>query len=170
MQRISLIEPDSADPSAKRIMENLLKQFGVVIPPVKALAHKPDLLRAVLSLTNTAHGKGEIDLGLKEIINIRASMINGCEFCVKMHSSLAQSHKVSSDKINAAKEGSENSIFADEERTALRFCEESTEKVSVSDETFNALKDFFSESAIVEIVGVVSTINLWNRIIVGLGF
>ena len=65
MQRISLIEPKAADPSAKRIMENLLKQFGVVIPPVKALAHKPDLLRAVLSLTNTAHGKGEIDLGLK---------------------------------------------------------------------------------------------------------
>ena len=103
MQRISLIEPNAADPSAKRIMENLLKQFGVVIPPVKALAHKPDLLRAVLSLTNTAHGKGEIDLGLKEILNIRASSINGCEFCVKMHSSLAQSHKVSSEKINAAK-------------------------------------------------------------------
>ena len=170
MQRISLIEPKAADPSAKRIMENLLKQIGVVIPPVKALAHKPDLLRAVLSLTNTAHGKGEIDLGLKEILNIRASSINGCEFCVKMHSSLAQSHKVSLEKINAAKEGSGNSIFSEEERAALRFCEESTEKVSVTDETFMSLKDSFSESAIVEISGVVSTINLWNRIIVGLGF
>ena len=170
MQRISLIEPEVADPSAKRIMESLLKQFGVVIPPVKALAHKPDLLRSVLSLTNTAHGKGEIDLGLKEILNIRASSINGCEFCVKMHSSLAQGHKVSAEKINAAKEGSGNSIFTVEERVALRFCEESTEKVSVSNKTFGSLKDSFSESAIVEITGVVATINLWNRIIVGLGF
>ena len=98
------------------------------------------------------------------------STINGCEFCVKMHSSLAQSHKVSSEKINAAKMGSVNDIFSNEERAALRFCEESTEKVSVSDETFSALKSFFPESAIVEITGVVSTINLWNRIIVGLGF
>tara|TARA_B100000029_G_scaffold148175_1_gene143382 strand:+ start:19530 stop:20042 length:513 start_codon:yes stop_codon:yes gene_type:complete len=170
MQRISLIEPDVADPSAKRIMENLLKQFGVVIPPVKALAHKPDLLRAVLSLTNTAHGKGEIELGLKEILNIRASSINGCEFCVKMHSSLAQSHKVSMEKINGAKEGSSSSVFSTEEKAALRFCEESTEKVSVSDETFLSLRDSYSESAIIEIAGVVSTINLWNRIIVGLGF
>ena len=113
MARISLIEEENAEASAKRIMESLKKQFGVVIDPVKALAHKPDFLRSILSLTTVADGPGSIEPGFKEVLNIRASVLNGCEFCTQMHSNIAGMHKVSKEKVEGAKEGSSSAAFDD---------------------------------------------------------
>ena len=170
MARVSLIQPADAEGAAKRVMEGVQKQYGVVIDPVKALAHKPELLRSVLSLTAVADGPGEIDTGFKEILNIRASVLNGCHFCTQMHSNMARMHKVAAAKIEGAKEGSASAAFDEKEKAALRLCEESTKGVKVSDATFEGLKAHYSEAAIVELLGVVGVINMWNRLMVALGF
>ncbi len=170
MPRISQLEPEQAEASAKRIMENLQKQFGVVIPPVKALAHKPDFLRSLLGLTTVADGPGEIDVGFKEVLNIRASVLNGCHFCTNMHANMARMHGVSPEKGKAAQEGSASDLFDEKEKAALRLCEESTQGVVVSEETFQNLQAHYSEKEIVELLGVVALINAWNRLIVGMGF
>lgn len=170
MARISLIEEKDAEASAKRVMESLKKQFGVVIDPVKALAHKPDFLRSLLSLTTVADGPGAIDLGFKEIMNIRASVLNGCEFCTQMHSKMAGMHKVPDERVKAAREGSSSAVFGEKEKAALALCEESTRDVKVSDTTFDAVKAHYSEPEIVELMGVISLINMWNRLMVALGF
>jgi AhpD family alkylhydroperoxidase len=170
MARISLIEEENAEASAKRIMENLRKQFGVVIDPVKGLAHKPDLLRSVLSLTTVADGAGDVDVGFKEVLNIRASVLNGCEYCTQMHSRMAGMHKVPPEKIQGAKEGSSSGVFDEKEKVALLLCEESTQGVKVSDATFEAVKSYYSEPEIVELLGVICVINMWNRLMVAMGF
>ncbi|MAE05249.1 MAG: carboxymuconolactone decarboxylase family protein [Nitrospinota bacterium] len=170
MPRISLIESDMAEASAKRIMDNLQKQFGVVIDPVKALAHKPDLLRALLSLTTVADGPGDIDPGFKEVLNIRASVLNGCGYCTGMHSQMAGMHKVRAEKIEGAKEGSASGVFDEREKAALALCEESTQGVKVSDATFERARSHYSEAEVVELLGVIGVINMWNRLIVSLGF
>ena len=170
MARVSLIQPADAEGAAKRVMEGMQKQYGVVIDPVKALAHKPELLRSVLSLTAVADGTGEVDTGFKEILNIRASVLNGCHFCTQMHSNMARMHKVAAAKIEGAKEGSASAAFDEKEKAALRLCEESTKGVKVSDATFEGLKAHYSEAAIVELLGVVGVINMWNRLMVALGF
>lgn len=170
MARVSLIEEESAEASAKRIMENLKKQFGVVIDPVKALAHKPDLLRSLLGLTTVADGPGAIDTGFKEVLNIRASVLNGCEFCTQMHTRMASMHKVDKAKLEGAKEGSSSAAFDEKEKAALALCEESTQGVRVSDATFDAVKAHYSEPEIIELFGVIGLINMWNRLMVGLGF
>lgn len=170
MARVSLIEPDQAEASAKRVMENLQKQFGVVIGPVKAIAHKPEFLRSLLSLTTVADGPGGVDPGFKEVLNIRASVLNGCHFCTQMHSNIAKIHKVSPEKIEGAKEGSSSAAFDEKEKAALMLCEESTQGVKVSDATFDILKSHYSEAEIVDLLGVIGVINMWNRLIVGLGF
>ncbi|HBK81945.1 MAG TPA: carboxymuconolactone decarboxylase family protein [Nitrospinae bacterium] len=170
MARISLIEAGEAEASAKRIMESLQKQFGVVIDPVKALAHKPEFLRSLLSLTTVADGPGDIDTGFKEVLNIRASVLNGCEFCTQMHSRMAGMHKVAAGKIEGAKEGSSSGAFDEKEKAALLLCEESTRDVKVSDASFDNARKHYSEAEIVELMGVISVINMWNRLMVGLGF
>src|SRR3989304_4729752 len=169
MARVSLIQPAGGGGAAKRVMEGMQKQYGVVIDPVKALAHKPELLRSVLSLTAVADGPGEIDTGFKEILNIRASVLNGCHFCTQMHSNMARMHKVAAAKIEGAKEGSASAAFDEKEKAALRLCEESTKSVKVSDATFEGLRAHYSEAAIVELLGVVGVINMWNRLMVALG-
>ncbi len=170
MARISLIEIEQAEAVAKRVMEGMKKQYGVVIDPVKALAHKPDFLRSLLSLTAVADGPGGIDPGFKEVLNIRASVLNGCQFCTQMHSNLARAHKVSPEKIEGAKEGAASAAFDEREKAALALCEESTQGVKVSDATFENLKSHYSEAEIVELLGAVGVINLWNRLMVGMGF
>jgi AhpD family alkylhydroperoxidase len=170
MARISLIQPGEAEASAKRIMENMQKQFGVVIDPVKALAHKPDFLRSLLSLTTVADGPGEIDAGFKEVLNIRASALNGCEFCTAMHSNMAKMHKVEAGKIAAAVEGSASGAFDEKEKAALALCEASTSGVKVPDVVFDAARSHYSEAQMVELLGVIAVINMWNRLMVGMGF
>jgi len=170
MVRVSLIEASDAEASAKRVMGNLQKQFGVVIDPVKALAHRPEFLRSLLSLTTVADGPGDIDTGFKEVLNIRASVLNGCEFCTEMHSKMAGMHKVASEKIEGAREGSSSGEFDEQEKAALILCEESTCGVKVSDASFENARKHYSEAEIVELLGVISVINMWNRLIVGLGF
>ena len=170
MARVSLIQPADAEGAAKRVMEGMQKQYGVVIDPVKALAHKPELLRSLLSLSAVADGPGEVDAGFKEVLNIRASVLNGCHFCTQMHSNMARLHKVAAAKLEGAKEGSASAAFDEKEKAALRLCEESTEGVKVSDATFEGLRAHYSEAAIVELLGVVGVINMWNRLVVALGF
>ena len=170
MARISLIEIEQAESAAKRVMETLQKQFGVVIDPVKALAHKPDFLRSLFSLTTVADGPGGIDPGFKEILNVRASVLNGCEYCMKMHSNLARTHQVSKEKIDGAREGSSSDAFSDREKAALALCEESTKEVIVSDATFEVIQTHYSEPEIVELLGAIAVINMWNRLMVALGF
>ena len=145
MARISLIEEENAEASAKRIMENLRKQFGVVIDPVKALAHKPDFLRSLLSLTTVADGPGAIDLGFKEVLNIRASVLNGCEFCTQMHSRMAGMHKVPPEKVEGAREGSSSAAFDGKEKAALALCEESTRDVNLSIAEHEAAWELYPE-------------------------
>lgn len=170
MARVSLIQPAEAEGAAKRVMEGLQKQYGVVIDPVKAMAHKPELLRSVLSLTAVADGPGEVDTGFKEVLNIRASVLNGCGFCTQMHSNMARAHKVPDAKVEGAKEGSASAAFDEKEKAALRLCEESTKGVKVSDATFEGLRAHYSEAAVVELVGAIAVINMWNRLMVALGF
>ena len=170
MARISLIQPGEAEASAKRIMENMQKQFGVVIDPVKALAHKPDFLRSLLSLTTVADGPGEIDAGFKEVLNIRASALNGCEFCTTMHSNMAKMHKVAAEKIAGAVDGSASDAFDEKEKAARALCEASTSGVKVSDAVFDAARAHYSEAQVVELLGVIAVINMWNRLMVGMGF
>ena len=83
---------------------------------------------------------------------------------------MARMHKVGDEKTKAAQEGSASDVFDEKEKAALRLCEESTEGVSVSDETFEALKAHYSEAQIVELLGAIALINTWNRLIVGMGF
>jgi len=170
LARVSLIQPAGAEGAAKRVMEGLRKQYGAVIDPVKALAHRPELLRAVLSLTAVADGPGEIDPGFKEVLNVRASVLNGCHFCTQMHSNMARMHKVPAAKIEGAKEGSASAAFDEKEKAALRLCEESTKDVKIPDASFEAVRAHYSEVAVVELLGVIAVINMWNRLIVGLGF
>ena len=74
------------------------------------------------------------------------------------------------EKTKAAQEGSASDVFEESEKAALRLCEESTQGVRVSDETFEALQAHYSEAQIVELLGAIALINAWNRLIVGMGF
>lgn len=104
---------------------------------------------------------------LKELIKIRASQINGCAFCIDMHTKDAIREEESIQRLfltSAWREASK--FFTAEEQAVLTITEEITliHQQGLSEETYQNALQFFNENQIAEIIMAVVTINAWNRI------
>lgn len=101
-----------------------------------------------------------------ELIKIRASQINGCAFCINMHTADALKQGETAQRIFLLNAWKETQIFTEEERTILAMTEEITliSKNGLSDETYKKAELLFDENYIALIIMAISTINAWNRI------
>lgn len=132
---------------------------------IKAVA--PNALKAMIGL-ETYLSQCSISKTAKELIKIRASQINGCAFCINIHTQDAIKSGETNQRIfllNAWKEV--DGIFTEEEKVVLAITEEITliHQRGLTDETYTKALQFFNETQIADIVMAVTTINLWNRIV-----
>jgi len=127
----------------------------------------PDGYKAMLALEKYI-GSTNINPIHREMIKIRASQINGCAYCIDMHTEDARKLGESEKRIYALSAWRESPLFSDEERAILSFTEEiaNISHVGVKDETYQNLKKYFDEKSITEIIMINVTINSWNRIAV----
>ena len=102
----------------------------------------------------------------KELIKIRASQINGCAFCLDMHTKDALKYGETAQRIFLLNAWKETNLFTDEEKVILAMTEEITliSQKGLSDETYEKASQFFDEEQIKCIIMAVITINMWNRI------
>ncbi|GAA5096163.1 carboxymuconolactone decarboxylase family protein [Chryseobacterium ginsengisoli] len=103
----------------------------------------------------------------KELIKIRASQINGCAFCLDMHTKDALKYGETPQRIfllNAWREAKE--LFTEEEQVILEMTEEITliSQKGLTEETYYKAKQVFDEATIAQIIMAIITINAWNRI------
>jgi AhpD family alkylhydroperoxidase len=103
----------------------------------------------------------------QDLIKIRASQINGCAFCIDMHTKDALKHGESDQRIyllNALRET--GSIFTEEEKVVLAMTEEITliSDHGLSEATYTKAAQFFDENYIAQLIMAIAAINAWNRI------
>jgi len=103
----------------------------------------------------------------KELIKIRASQINGCAFCLDMHTKDALKYGETPQRIfllNAWRDAKE--LYTEEEQVIISMAEEITliSEKGLSEETYQEAKKFFNESQIADIIMATVSINMWNRI------
>ena len=103
----------------------------------------------------------------KELIKIRASQINGCAFCLDMHTKDAMKYGETPQRIfllNAWREAKE--LFTEEEQVILEMTVEITliSQKGLTEETYYKAKQVFDEATIAQIIMAIITINAWNRI------
>lgn len=127
---------------------------------------QPLALKAMMGLE---HYLSQISISktLKELIKIRASQINGCAYCIDMHTRDALKNGETDQRIFLLSAWKEiDHIFTDEEKTLLAITEEVTliHQNGLSNETYDKALQYFSEAQIAEIIMAVVTINAWNRI------
>lgn len=132
---------------------------------INIAAIEPAAYKALLGLENYL-ATITISKTLKELIKIRASQINGCAFCINMHTIDARKYGETEQRIyllNAWKEI--EGLYTDEERAVLALTEEMTliANGGVSDHTYEKLKSFFDDSQVAQIMLAIITINGWNR-------
>lgn len=104
----------------------------------------------------------------KELIKIRASQINGCAFCINMHTKDARKLGETEQRIYLLNAWRETTLFTEEERVILAITEEVTliSKGGLSDETYKQAKNLFDENYISQIIMAIVAINAWNRVAV----
>ena len=132
---------------------------------IKAAA--PNALKAMIGL-ETYLSQCSISKTTKELIKIRASQINGCAYCINIHTQDAINNGETAQRIfllSAWREA--RGIFTEEEKVVLAITEEITliHQSGLSDDTYINALQFFSETQIADIITAVITINLWNRVV-----
>ena len=107
-----------------------------------------------------------IEAGLRDLLKLRASQLNGCTYCVDTHTTDAHSHGVSWQRIAAVPVWRESSLFTARERAALAFTETVTlmADTHVPDEAYDAVRVEFSPEEIAALVALIVTINAWNAV------
>ena len=109
---------------------------------------------------------GKLDKKLYHLIKLRASQINGCAFCIGMHSDEALRDGDTAERLLLLDAWHESSAFSEKERAALEWVEEVTliADSHASKEAFDGLKRFFSEEEVAYLTLAAAAINTWNRI------
>jgi AhpD family alkylhydroperoxidase len=120
--------------------------------------------RALLHLSSEVE-KG-IDRSLFELVKIRASQINGCAYCIDMHTKDARLAGETEQRIYALNAWRETPFYTDRERAALEWTEAVTRVADthVPDEIYERVATQFSEAELVTLTCAVIVINSWNRL------
>ena len=107
-----------------------------------------------------------LDHGFVHLLKLRASQINGCAFCIDMHSIDARAEGETEQRLYALNAWRETPFFTDRERAGLAWVEAITlvSGTHVPDEVYDEAARHFSEKEIFDLTFVAATINAWNRI------
>jgi AhpD family alkylhydroperoxidase len=138
--------------------------MGMETRNLKELA--PDAYRAVFGLEQ--HVRSKIGPELLELVKLRASMINGCAFCVDMHATDALQGGEDARRLFAVAAWRESPFFTDAERAALTLTDTVTrlDEHGVPDEVWGPVVAAFGPETAAELVVAIATINVWNRLAV----
>lgn len=142
----------------------------------------PHMTRITLARTNRlgyaavialeGYVRGAVDRDLYELIKLRASLLNGCGYCVDMHATAATAHGVPRRKLFAVGAWEHSpTLFDDRELAALALTDAITRlgPDSVTDEVWDTAARHFDDTALGALVLAIAAINVWNRIAIATG-
>lgn len=126
---------------------------------------QPNAYKALFGLENYLMSSSLTKLQ-KELIKIRASQINGCAFCIDMHTKDALKYGETTQRIFLLNAWRETNKFTEEEKAILAMTEEITliHQRGLTDATYEMARKFFSDEVIAQIIMAIVAINAWNRI------
>jgi len=127
----------------------------------------PGALRAMYGLGKYTDDCG-IEESLQDLVKIRASQINGCAYCIDMHTKDARARGETEQRIYELSAWRETPFYTDRERAALAWTEAVTlvSQTHVPDEVYEEVRGHFTEEELVNLTMVIVTINGYNRLAV----
>ena len=125
----------------------------------------PDTMKAMMALENQIASSG-LEQSLMELVKTRASQINGCAFCIDMHTKDARKRGETEQRLYLLNAWREAPCYTDRERAALAWTEAVTliAETHAPDEVYNEVRAHFSESETVNLTMLIGAINTWNRL------
>lgn len=111
-------------------------------------------------------GKSNLEFHLKELVKLRASQINGCAYCIDMHTKDARANGESEQRLYGVSAWREAPYYTERERAALAWTEAITliADNQIEDELFAQIQQHFSDTELVDLTLSIISINGWNRL------
>src|SRR5579864_6986552 len=125
----------------------------------------PQAVQAMLGLEKYVRQSG-LETSLLDLIKLRASQINGCAYCIDMHSKDARASGESEQRLYALDAWRETPFYSDREPAALEWTEAVTlvNATHVPDEVYESVRKHFNEKELMDLTLAVVAINGWNRL------
>lgn len=126
---------------------------------------EPEVYKSIMVLENYVVNSGISKTHL-ELIKIRASQINGCAYCLDMHTRDARKAGETEQRIYVLNAWRDTSFFTEEEKAILALTEEITQisHAGVSDQTYQQAASVLEEHYLAKVITAITVINVWNRI------
>ena len=124
-------------------------------------------MQPLVALGQNVHAAGRLEGPLIELVMMRVSQINGCAYCLDMHSKDARAAGETEQRLHLLPAWRETQVYSEREQVALAWAEELTELAShdaVSDALYERARKLFEEEELVDLTLLVVAINGWNRI------
>ena len=125
-------------------------------------------LKPLVDLENILKNSG-LEHSLIELVKTRASQINGCAYCIHMHTKDARAHGETEERLYLLNAWRESPLYSDRERAALAWTEALTlvAETHAPDEDYAALSAHFTPQEQVNLTVLIGAINAWNRLAIG---
>lgn len=125
----------------------------------------PESYKHLFALEKSLTGS-PVDKKILELIKIRVSQMNGCLFCLDMHTKESRLHGERELRIHHLQMWRESDLFTMKEKVALEWAERLTQipHTGVEDSEFQRAREIFSEKELADLTFAVGTINMWNRL------
>jgi AhpD family alkylhydroperoxidase len=131
----------------------------------------PEGLARMRELEHYLNNATGLEVSLRQFVRLRVSLMNGCEYCVRLHTSELTKVKETAERIATVEDWRNSELYTKRERAALAWAEAVTniQDGHAPDVVYEAVREQFTEVETVNLTLVVSTINAWNRIAIALG-
>ncbi len=125
----------------------------------------PKGIAAMRQLEHYLNTDSALESSLLEFVRLRVSTLNGCDYCIHVHTSQLLKHHEPQSRIDAIADWRASDAFTPRERAALAYADSITniQQTHVSDEEYAAVTEFFSGKDLVDLTLAVASINAWNR-------
>ncbi len=124
-------------------------------------------MQPLVKLGEEIRARGHLDAKLADLILMRCSQINGCAFCLVMHSKDARAAGETEQRLYLLSAWRETKLYSEAEQAALAYAEELTElpsHESVPDALYERVHQHFDDAAVIDLILLIGLINTWNRL------
>lgn len=130
----------------------------------------PEAIKIMMEMEKYTKTSG-IGRKLRELVKIRASQINGCAYCINMHTTEARKMGETEQRLFCISAWHDCTFYTDSEKVALELTEHVTliPNKGVPEELYDRIRNHFSEKEYVNLVVLINQINSWNRISIAMG-
>jgi AhpD family alkylhydroperoxidase len=134
-------------------------------PRMNFMQAAPDTIKALMALEAQIQGSG-LEQTLIELVKTRASQINGCAYCINMHTQDARKHGETEQRLYLLNAWREAPAYSERERAALAWTEAVTliADTHAPDDIYQEVRKHFSDAETVNLTMLIATINAWNRL------